>query len=352
MSVDVQDLISQILTRDPSARPALHEIVDHEFFTEGTVPSYVPRTAQDRAPDFKHISRATSKLNLQRLRRRAMLDDDDEIPDATANMSRNKSITGNTTTNMSALTSSASLAQQEREFQRAVQPGSPISALLGAARQPLVMGSANANTREREQPLIRKFQAVAKETRSLNDGRGSAMGMSGPNRGNNLQDIEEEDNEPETKEEAFMRRKELEAQKARIVAQMTCEPSANVLRQAAEMDEMENVPPPSKRHDKAKKASEPAKELRTSSALSSSSSAKLQGFDAVAHTLQIAFDAKTRGKLFRDPKNDVSLPDAKVFIVSWVDYCNKYGMGYALTDGTVGVHFNDSTSIMLSPDKE
>ena len=27
-------------------------------------------------------------------------------------------------------------------------------------------------------------------------------------------------------------------------------------------------------------------------------------------------------------------------------------MGYALTDGTVGVHFNDSTTILLSPDKE
>lgn len=26
-------------------------------------------------------------------------------------------------------------------------------------------------------------------------------------------------------------------------------------------------------------------------------------------------------------------------------------MGYALTDGSVGVHFNDSTSIVLSPDK-
>ena len=26
-------------------------------------------------------------------------------------------------------------------------------------------------------------------------------------------------------------------------------------------------------------------------------------------------------------------------------------MGYALTDGTVGVHFNDSTSLILSPNK-
>jgi hypothetical protein len=49
---------------------------------------------------------------------------------------------------------------------------------------------------------------------------------------------------------------------------------------------------------------------------------------------------------------DADLPDTKVFIVSWVDYCNKYGMGYALTDGSVGVHFNDSTSIVMSADKQ
>lgn len=48
-----------------------------------------------------------------------------------------------------------------------------------------------------------------------------------------------------------------------------------------------------------------------------------------------------------------ALPSApEVFIVSWLDYCNKYGMGYALTDGSVGVHFNDSTSLVLAPDKE
>ena len=49
---------------------------------------------------------------------------------------------------------------------------------------------------------------------------------------------------------------------------------------------------------------------------------------------------------------DVDLPECKVFIVSWVDYCNKYGMGYALTDGSVGVHFNDSTSIVLAANKQ
>lgn len=46
-------------------------------------------------------------------------------------------------------------------------------------------------------------------------------------------------------------------------------------------------------------------------------------------------------------------PEApKVFVVSWLDYCNKYGMGFAMADGSVCVHFNDSTSLVLSPGKK
>src|ERR1700758_2291177 len=78
---------------------------------------------------------------------------------------------------------------------------------------------------------------------------------------------------------------------------------------------------------------------------------KPSGFDAAAQTLTLAFDAKAAGRVFRDPQSHISIPDERVFIVSWVDYCNKYGMGYALTDGSVGVHFNDSTSLILRPDK-
>lgn len=78
----------------------------------------------------------------------------------------------------------------------------------------------------------------------------------------------------------------------------------------------------------------------------------LTGFDAAAQVLTLAFEAKAMGRLFRDPRsNPIPLTEEKVFIVSWVDYCNKYGMGYALTDGSVGVHFNDSSSMVLSADK-
>ena len=40
-----------------------------------------------------------------------------------------------------------------------------------------------------------------------------------------------------------------------------------------------------------------------------------------------------------------------VFISKWVDYSNKYGLGYQLTDGSVGVLFNDGTKMILAPDQ-
>jgi polo-like kinase 1 len=34
-------------------------------------------------------------------------------------------------------------------------------------------------------------------------------------------------------------------------------------------------------------------------------------------------------------------------VKKWVDYSNKYGLGYLLSDGSTGVYFNDSTKIIL-----
>jgi len=39
---------------------------------------------------------------------------------------------------------------------------------------------------------------------------------------------------------------------------------------------------------------------------------------------------------------------ANVWISKWVDYSNKYGLGYQLSDGSVGVLFNDTTKMVLS----
>jgi hypothetical protein len=195
-----------------------------------------------------------SQVNLKRLRENALLDGDG-VPGIAvpSSASVSTSLSGIPNANASAASlkskasnlgmSTASIAQQEREFQRAVQPSSPISALLGAARQPLVIAQAtnggNASLgsgRDREQPLIRKLQAAAKESRS--PGRPLAARNNA-----GLQDIVEEgDLEDEDEMQMQMqRRKELEAQKARIVAQMV--PTTKGEGDAEEMGEVENVPP-------------------------------------------------------------------------------------------------------------
>jgi len=41
-----------------------------------------------------------------------------------------------------------------------------------------------------------------------------------------------------------------------------------------------------------------------------------------------------------------------VIIEKWIDYRKKYGVGYCLNNGCVGVWFNDNTRILLHPDKD
>jgi len=190
---------------------------------------------------------------------------------------------------------------------------------------------------------MRKLQAAAPPAKSPGRaGRG----------GRGLQNIEEEEDVAlhrgaRVKAEEESRKKELESQKARIVAQMV---PAGGTASAYAGEELENLPPVPPKDAKGKQKAREV--VREGLVPVETPALKLNGFEAAAQTLTAAFDAKGVGRLFRDPRDDVSIPDERVFIVSWVDYCNKYGMGYALTDGSVGVHFNDSTTLVLSPDKK
>lgn len=39
-----------------------------------------------------------------------------------------------------------------------------------------------------------------------------------------------------------------------------------------------------------------------------------------------------------------------VWVSKWVDYSDKYGFGYQLSDDTIGVIFNDVTKLLLHVD--
>ncbi|RXG60399.1 Serine/threonine-protein kinase PLK1 [Armadillidium vulgare] len=41
-----------------------------------------------------------------------------------------------------------------------------------------------------------------------------------------------------------------------------------------------------------------------------------------------------------------------IWITKWMDYCDKYGLGYQLSDDSIGVLFNDLTKLLLLPDGE
>lgn len=45
------------------------------------------------------------------------------------------------------------------------------------------------------------------------------------------------------------------------------------------------------------------------------------------------------------------MPCQPLFISKWIDYSNRYGFGFQLSDRSVGVLFNDSTRISYSGDR-
>lgn len=280
--------------------------MDHAWFTTGTVPGYIPASAHDAPPDFRHISRPISEANLARLRRYALLDEDQAtsiavpsappLNEATA-MAKARGVT-------------SSLAQQEKEFQKAVQPGSPISALLSSARQPLLFAPlAPAGTRG-EQPLLRKLQAAKESLKS--PGRPGRMG---------LQNIAEEREDEYGARAEVLRKKELESQKARIVAQMVpASGSAPGSAFGGDDQEQENMPPartrdaaralkerverkaPSPESDRDTEEGEPQQDsIRTGLPL------RVSSFEVAERILTQALEAKAEGRLFRDPREGVKL---------------------------------------------
>ncbi|KIK68787.1 hypothetical protein GYMLUDRAFT_154432 [Collybiopsis luxurians FD-317 M1] len=342
VSPAAQELIQLILAPNPQERPALLDVVHDNFFVKGTFPPYIPTSAHDHTPDFRTITRSASEANFRRVRRAALLDKDQitsiAVPFAPGDLG------SSIASEVPSRSVSSAIAQQEKEFQKAVQPGSPISALLSSAKRPLLRstvapGAPSAGA-TKEPPLFRKLQTASSGTARPIPER------TGPRELGHI--MEEDDGTDELGKKRKNRTKELEAQKARIVAQMA--PVKEEDRNEVGVSDRQALP---LERTVIRKPSVKENRVPVVSSAPSEPKPQLTGFDAAAHILAYAFEARAAGRLFRDPRDDphLPLPEERVFIVSWVDYCNKYGMGYAMTDGSVGVYFNDSSSIVLSADK-
>ena len=50
--------------------------------------------------------------------------------------------------------------------------------------------------------------------------------------------------------------------------------------------------------------------------------------------------------------NSTFLSKKEVWVTKWVDYSNKYGLGYILNNGFIGVYFNDNTKMLFNPQQQ
>ncbi|CAO1612729.1 unnamed protein product [Parajaminaea phylloscopi] len=375
---EAEELITQILTPKPSDRPSLVEIMNHPWFSVGAMPTFIPMHATRTVPRLNlPTNQAESLRNLEYVQRKSQWipnadeiieDEEDALVDPREELKQQE------------------LLEEEREkmdmvFKRAIQPASPISALLKASRHPLVKASAagTSSASSSQAAKATSGDALARQLSALNISRAQSQntlastavsingklnaagerekspvvvpldkenaipaagsGSMGPPRNfpsvrRGLDVNSAMGGAPSSEFEAAEERRML-GQKARLVAGMSGVPGQPQSR------------PPTASEDEA-----PLPTTATPPPTSSSN------IDVMIHYLNEAILSADAGvsysPLGHDGKRasvdlrELVAPDPRVFVISWLDHSEKYGLGYALSDGTVGVYFRDSTSMSLS----
>ena len=102
--------------------------------------------------------------------------------------------------------------------------------------------------------------------------------------------------------------------------------------------------PPTTRGDQSTVCGSFSPLFSPSKLLGSFFSAKNKFLDQVITSLDMCLAEKKKQSL-QDNKIDIGLKIAPVFVSKWVDYTNKFGFGFQMSDGSVGVLFNDKTMI-------
>ncbi|ORY92413.1 hypothetical protein BCR35DRAFT_297802 [Leucosporidium creatinivorum] len=356
LSHEAMDLISSILTTSPDQRPTLHEILQHDFFTTGPFPPSISPASMDSVPDYRQMSVRASHRNFRSVMRRCGIEEPVEGASAapvqqvqaqvqkTALQAVNEEeveveeeekarqprrvapvpVQARTTT----ATASKEVRGMEKEVKQVLAPESPISELLRSARKPLMVSpsstnptTALSNVAEPHQLLQRKLLAEARANPPA--ARSSRPPVTTGSK----------ENAPPLARE---KERAVEGKHRRSVLGVS---SATAALSPSQRGNGVTVPAPllpSKSEVVPSSARLPARELYETT------------WRTLDHALTLQPTSSSSLSAIPSPP---SPEPPKVFITSWVDYTHKYGTAYSLTDGTAGLYFNDSTTMVLSPDK-
>lgn len=88
----------------------------------------------------------------------------------------------------------------------------------------------------------------------------------------------------------------------------------------------------------------------TAAAMSMSPSGSSSSSHPANDTFRSIHEALSNVQTLSNSAFDSSPEPANVWVTIWLDYTSKYGLGYLLSNGCVGVYFNDATKIIVTAD--
>ncbi|GAC98266.1 likely protein kinase [Pseudozyma hubeiensis SY62] len=390
LSAEAVDLITRILTHNPSQRPTLVQIMNHAWFQCGPVPLTIPPTSMEGTPFLPPLTARESARNLELLKRQAAWNDraDDLLEDVLT--AGNNAVGSSPETYADAndepvevvVDARSELEQAEqaeerrekmdREFHHAIQPESPISALLKAGRQPLIKAPAPP-----PQSFARSTaNSLAKQLSSLTLNRSSASGdkenanpmapppaaAGGAGRSEFGRTYSRNTNVAPAQDERALQ------QKTRLVATTTPITTAST---------GSGLTRPPSTASSLNDAALPTSSSRTTLASIGSSTALAPGAKKTKTSIEVIISHLESALLSLESNTPYIAPASsavesisfvskpcelngtrlhpespRTFLISWLDHSERYGLGYALSDGTVGVYFRDATSMILSAGKK
>ncbi|PWN41749.1 Pkinase-domain-containing protein [Ceraceosorus guamensis] len=379
ISQEACDLITLILARNPADRPSLIQIMNHPWFQVGAVPIGVPQSTAMGIPSDIILPRtvAESRQNFERLKAAARFRDDADDPvDEDADMVDEN---GQASVRRTAREERREQERVEEErdklnrrINQAVQPGSPIASLLKAGRQPLVrVGGAGASANAAVRTGV---SSLAKQLSQLNVKAQHGHGTAAPNgdkisASTRARTVDKENAGPGSGmpppqlprsrqghdgEALDVDERRLLGQKARLVASMTAAAGSAVSAASAESANRRaragDIDRAYEQHLQA--VQQPGKKLSSYEATVKNLGDALRCLDD-----DLPFEAVDSAgdpievSLYEDHADPQGLKRPilrHAFVLCWLDNMDRFGLGYGLSDGSLGAYFRDGSSMVYN----